>query len=917
MCLPLSPECFTLMAVGDALTKRIGKIGEEFSILEYRGAKRQRLRLCLAKDEVIPPAMRSNLLSKFLPMVKSVPQCIKCLRNLLRAPRYVLEYQERVWQPIESQILLAFADQTPETLHFRLSWWKIITMIVIKERRTTPAVQRWKAYALKLRQHFFGSVDVIPNFAEEPPFPKGTWMTHTPPLSKADTAMLMTLFATRSLPAGDGEDIEEALMKHERIFGTPSEPLAEREILKISRYALNAGIEIRTCADAKGAWSKLSAHVSVSNTGCWETTRKDGGRRSIVIALAMAWLWEKAPRTEEVLLPTGDIARFTSGVERWKTLHRTVPVTGEFGEPNPQGGWWKEPLSGAEENILGYQVWTWAFQELVTSGYLNLQGYPTGKPMPVTRTAFGEPGAKVRVVTKALSAFVTYGQPVAHVMRELLEADPTLTAGLSAGNQAFEYVKRLDGHDLREETFLFSDFEEATDHISHQVGRLIMQESLRGMGITSDYVRGYFQLLCAPLIMDDDIYTQTGVPMGSPGSKIVLHLIGKTMSMMARGIESPRSLEKLQKDPFACAGDDVVDLVAQRTAKRYPRMARILRMLPNITKTGGYRYGGPYCETALRRGNFNYRVASADPDAAVVDSVRARLLSREQKSSKGDEDKNPVFGKAAQLFRELNWCPDYYPLFKERVAALFLRNFKRFLKEDFHIYVPTTLGGLGVFYRDRGRVYDILPPWYRQLLQKLLSDDVDLFNRSLRILRSWCSSKNYVRGIATEAETDFLYQEELFLLETYTRSQAVEILRKEGKTMSSPFPRQIDFQNFLREYGFRSLQEALLQSNRPFWIEPEHTSRGWPLRPFTERTRIQFEESLALPYSDEISRESFIALPEPYPKVTYFRESEAQLFTDTGWIPLNISGQAMGDRLRFGLPNARFLQSASMFPGTI
>jgi hypothetical protein len=501
-------------------------------------------------------------------------------------------------------------------------------------------------------------------------------------------------------------------------------------------------------------------------------------------------------------------------------------------------------------------------------------------------------------------------------MREILDSDPTLSAGLKGAAQAFEYIKRLDGYVPKQDVFMFSDFEEATDHVSHEVANLVMENFLQGLGVRSPYIVGYFKFLCQPVLLDEHTYGFQGIPMGTPGSKIVLHIIGKVMSHMAKGHEKAQTFEELKRNTLAIAGDDVVDLCNQETAKRYPRCARILRMKPSAMKTGGYRFGGPYCEVAIRRGNFSWRTASNDPNSALVDTVRARLLSKETKQGHGDEDRNPVFGKAQQLFKELEWCPEYYPGMKSRVRVLFARAFRLYLKKDVHVLLRPSIGGLGVWSDPATEwpvIYSTLPEYLKGILGMVshaTKDEVALYNRALRILRSWSSPQNYVRGLATEEEANPFFEEAHLLSSCFDLEEVVQQLVARGAKPPSDQPRRVDLVNFINQHGYYCVEDALDRSCRPFWeIKDLKVSRGWPTRPFNERSRIQEVESRALPFR-ELTYDDFVKLmsKDIYPRKTYAKRDEAVFLEDGTTMPLNLIGSATGDRLLFGIPNSSFLR---------
>jgi hypothetical protein len=134
--------------------------------------------------------------------------------------------------------------------------------------------------------------------------------------------------------------------------------------------------------------------------------------------------------------------------------------------------------------------------------YVHPSGMPTGKPFEARLSALGEPGGKVRIPTVTSCHLVGYLQPYAHAMRHVLECDPTLSAGLGAANQSYEFVKRFRGQMLSDECMLHADFADATQWIHPIIGKETMESFLEGLsGGTpiTDYVRSVPHLLLSPL----------------------------------------------------------------------------------------------------------------------------------------------------------------------------------------------------------------------------------------------------------------------------------------------------------------------------------------------------------------------------------------------------------------------------------
>lgn len=174
----------------------------------------------------------------------------------------------------------------------------------------------------------------------------------------------------------------------------------------------------------------------------------------------------------------------------------------------------------------------WAFITLIEQGILDDQGNPTGVMPKVKRETICEPGGKVRVVTATNAALVIYGQPFAHVCKELLAIDPLVGPGLEAGYQGWEFYKRLlsVGYEIPEHhQLMMGDYETATDFIEHELAFRVCCSFFNGARIRSSYVYSYLRLLCSPREVwyknHLQFTTRRGILMGDPGSKIVLTIL--------------------------------------------------------------------------------------------------------------------------------------------------------------------------------------------------------------------------------------------------------------------------------------------------------------------------------------------------------------------------------------------------------
>jgi len=754
---------------------------------------------------------------------------------------------ERLWKCLMTNIVLAFPELSATVQRYAVKWWTIMTrMILENDGRTVPFTRFWKGYVNDLRRFYLRGLSYRGgNPSGRSPYPVsplGTWMDKLPgELDKAELSYLLMLCTSRSFPPGDKLAEEEALIKHELCYTTVPEPLDEDLKIRIRRYALVAGAEIGMCARVTGAFRKADAHCSVSNSSSFERTREEGGRRGEILHQLKQWATSPWPSSTTVILPWNTRVQTVQGQPRWFAYDPPEDSKAEFGAVIPGKGTLYPKRYGMSRDSLGHMAMHWAYDSLLSKGYINPSGLPTGKPWLADTTSVPEPGAKVRIPTIAEADVVTYLQPSAHILKSIMESDPSLRAGFGAAAQAYEYLKRQKGLVIHEGFgMLLGDFEVATDNMEHEVSRIIIDGFCEGAGITNLYIKGCLYLITQPFIMNGEILTVRGVPMGMPGTKPLLHLTGKVMSLMARGVEAPRDFKEISRTPFSNAGDDVIDIGKVDTMKRYRRMAEILRMKPSPDKWDVYLVGGPYCECMLRL-HSNWAANATEDTAAFIDSIRVRLLSCESKPTKGDETRNPVFGKAHQFSKEIRWVPDYYPNLRLRAVTLFQWNFSYYLRGEegkvvYNTYLPRWAGGLGLPLPP-DKIQDFVqnvPTWHVNAISQVIRNpDPAVRRRYARLLSSWGSSVISTRGFESFEGDNPLVETLAEFLPIVNLEQALACIEGDQSQITRYWDKlQLAFKN-------QYIDLDSLQLNLPdLWFEEVKTIRGWPNRTFEERNRL-------------------------------------------------------------------------------
>jgi hypothetical protein len=545
----------------------------------------------------------------------------------------------------------------------------------------------------------------------------------------------------------------------------------------------------------------------------------------------------------------------------------------------------------------------------VLEDYLTEEGIPTGKPPPSKMISVGEPGGKVRIPTLTLCAWVTYLQPYAHVMRAILENDPTLTAGLSAGAQSFEFAKRFEGIDASQiEGILLGDLEESTNFIEHELGDVHMESFIEGLGMNfTPYMRLAHKMCLTPVDIhhDGEVWTTCkGAPMGFPGTKIILHSFAKAIEVRASGRDSPYTLAELKQHRFAVAGDDIMKLGSVEELERHKSAAKFYRVKPSEDKWGVYKVGGPFCEVMVSMQGIITTKPEKVKRSFVIDSPRGRLFSPEGRPNTSDEDTNPIFGKGAALSKELSWFRGNKDVF----VMVFRNNFVDYGKHKSLEGLPFSLGGWE-FYSSPEESYELVDPRIRALAFARVMHGNDHIGAQLhKRLRRLSRPTLLERGTAIinedrENPMGELVREFSWELDDILAAHEIEM---PGNA------RHYDKVRRLKSMGFSSANDFSNRPHRGFYWERSFKKRpAWQTSP--PETRIQdaikdFDLDLN---KDPTLEEWKIVISTPawqlIEKDSYFKASDLVVLVEGAGIPLNPWGKDAGFSLSLGLGNQDFI----------
>lgn len=766
--------------------------------------------------------------------------------NLLNSNCKTISCFIRTWTWIDTCLALSFDEETEAITEFKFRWWIIVANDIAGAHTAFYAVKKWASFGLYLTLHFGGAIQ--PQKKWEPYFPqvpKGTWLSKDPTeLTVNERAQCRILSDKRGFPAGDGIAKSKALEAHIQAL-TKNTKLTDQNWSDLEAASKMAADSVRKCIGKKW-FGSIDGHVSVSNTGCYERDRSGGGKRQYVLDEVIKWLEVIPTASRTVVLPTGEAFLEKEGIPRWQTVKPPLMDEASSRPSNRRSttGILTEDFQDGEAERIGFQLFSWAHDTLQKEGFLNEEGLPTGQPMPIKRVAIGEPGFKVRVATKSMAAFIVYGQPFAHAMRELLSHHPALKAGLSSGAQLHEWLKTVDSSkDPFPKYVMVGDFDAATDHIDHEAGRVAMHHLLDALNAPKKcYARNFVNLLLSPRFMEtedgDPIITTNGCLMGEPGTKIVLTFLALVANCHARG--------KVSKI-FATAGDDQIDGSDDKDEiLKYAEASKITTMVPSESKWGIFTLQATYCQQLL--------AVTGDMQGKEISIPKPRLLSPETKQSKGDDDTNPAYGKAMQFAREFSWTTESLRTLGKCMVALFLRNMHIYIERKPEVFLCREWGGLGLPGVLQRNLFKLLPGWH----QKMVLHREEGHDGARRALGAWSTPHIMKRGFMG-VNTDHIQNVVLEFCPT-ARIEDLELDCATDARYKTKLEKASEQGWVLLDHTLRMIQDSTTYAN--IWDTKQKSTRGYKSIPWDKRSEQLMKFSEELP---DITRESDPVRAEWFP----------------------------------------------------
>jgi len=405
-------------------------------------------------------------------------------------------------------------------------------------------------------------------------------------------------------------------------------------------------------------------------------------------------------------------------------------------------------------------------------------------------------------------------------------------------------------------------------------------------------------------------------------------MLSKIVNVRVRDCQFPRTLKELWNDPFAAAGDDILDEASTDEGRMrlslYPPIIQEVGLTPSQDKTDMYTRGGIYCEgVVLVRDQDKY---PTDPskfnlETALVETLKVRLLTPETKPQKGDEEINPIFGKCYQLAARLRWLPPNQAWLRDRCLWLFTRNHRDYIRSSgrivYNLLLPTQLGGLGFTpssLEESKVVYDLMPLWHKRALGFIAMNPQN--ERPSRVLSNWSSSRLFERGMDFQDIKDNpIYEllDDFGLLESFESLYARLSINLDPEISRST--RYKEKHELILRSGYVDITRSLRSwNNSTIWDPLSVISRGWPMRSFESRNAIlerYLKEIIPESYEFKENLEDLTKLlniPLRYVSRSYIHRDIPIMDMDTGNpVPLNLIGEAAGASLCFKYKNRQIL----------
>lgn len=552
--------------------------------------------------------------------------------------------------------------------------------------------------------------------------------------SKRDFCRLAHLISTRGFIPGDRKVEAESIRRFKEI--TSSTFRVSEDCKADFRLAVRRVLHLSEELGGKPG----GAHLSLTQSGEIDCPRSLGGKATACIWDMKSFLNEITEEDHIVVYPWGDEIRYRQGQRRWLSIEGKA--LGNAEKPGPKifescqrQILERETLLEGVGDDMGLKVYIVAYHFYQLS---NGQ-------IPIRTATVSEAGGKCRIVTTGpwwLSALQT---PFMHDSKSILEKHPSAHSSLRRADQTWEALHNLERYGeilLRDEDFvLSSDLKDATDAISHDVVRIVLDEICE---LPSMRKYSYLKTLplCRTVLHQDHSITHLtrGVMMGEPLSKIVLTVQNLAVEEMAW--QHSHGLKKVQlsgahgrRRVYHIAGDDHIAIGPMGYLNMITTNHKALGSVISPDKHRISKIAVVYTEKVLYFHNTPIRsfewTKRNVKDSIFVDSIKVRLLSPFSKASETMNESNVCIGKAKQLGKTLEWFEGTERQYMVQTALSRARyRFRSFLPARHRpkmwsvTALPQSLGGLGLSLESEyEKVCHRLPNIYNWAIRVILRED--------------------------------------------------------------------------------------------------------------------------------------------------------------------------------------------------
>nr|QIR30306.1 RNA-dependent RNA polymerase [Plasmopara viticola lesion associated narnavirus 27] len=406
----------------------------------------------------------------------------------------------------------------------------------------------------------------------------------------------------------------------------------------------------------------------------------------------------------------------------------------------------------------------------------GLKVWVQDRPVPASFMVLEEPGFKVRPLTKNMAFVVILQALLRHPIADSIASDGRCGFGLKSSYIFWDFLKKIKKKKFSSKSYWIStDLSAATDHIPHDLLKVIWENFLPRVGVTKSHP---LYALKNFILLDHIVQWRTprgilemlhlcGSFMGEPPSFLGLSVYNLgtgdiadfiTMKTKGKSLEKwqwthslLREYERFGKLPtgeLVITGDDASEITDQEG--KFETLNYVYRMTnarPSPGKNTVSKVHGIHAENhVFLDGNYNI----------FLDIIKPKLLTPSTRFH--SDNQSSILGKGTQLFLQLKWLEEsnfFDSKFLSGLARdIYLDMFsKGFFPYDIKssatlpIALPPTFGGI-MFPMEVSKVYKTFPAHMSYVSWLLESCPIsDFVTHAARIQDITSSAK---RGLSTD-----------------------------------------------------------------------------------------------------------------------------------------------------------------------